>query len=174
MRWEENHGLPEVPGGSSSKRLLSAPTTESEPTDPPEPVPLPPLIAPPTRMMPGVNALQPEEVRMMDRPRPRWLTILLFILPHVIGLILLLVAIVWGLTQSTSSEARAVAGALAIWLGENAVVLLYWAIRYSYAKNPDHFIVNVHAVVVKRQRLIALARNAGPGLWIGLVSRSPV
>jgi hypothetical protein len=101
-------------------------------------------------------------------------TLLLYASPHALALVLLACAVVWGLQQTDFPGARAVAGAVAIWLAENAVHLGYYVTRYRLARDPDGFETRVYPVRVKRQALVTAALNLGPGLWIGLVSQSPV
>jgi hypothetical protein len=102
------------------------------------------------------------------------LSVLQFVWPWVLGFALLLGAIVWGLRQTNSSDIRAAAGALAIWIGENAAGVAFLSRGYSRGADPDDFIARVRPAVVKRWRLLAVAMNVGPGLWIGLVSRDAV
>src|SRR6266542_3584027 len=109
----------------------------------------------------------------MKPGRPRWLPVFLYAWPHAIVLVLLLGAIAWGLGWSTSTEVRAVAGALAIWLSANVTLILYFARRYALIADLDEFWPRVHPVIVKHRIPIAVALNAGPGVWIGLTSNSP-
>jgi hypothetical protein len=55
----------------------------------------------------------------MPKPeRPGWVTLLRYVWPHTLGLVLLVSAVVWGLRQTNSPETRAVAGALSGWTDE--------------------------------------------------------
>jgi hypothetical protein len=111
----------------------------------------------------------------MPKPeRPGWVTLLRYVWPHTLGLVLLVSAVVWGLRQTNSPETRAVAGALAIWMAETAALGVYYANRYSLVSDPDGLEARVYPAMAKRQSWIRAMLNLGPGLWIGLVSRSPV
>jgi hypothetical protein len=115
-----------------------------------------------------------DEVLILSPTRPPWLTVFLFFLPYAVGLLLLLGAILWGLTQSTSSEVRAVAGALAIWLGETVAGATYLLIRFVHLEqDPDGFMAMVRRTLARHRTPILVARSLVPGLWIGLNSRNP-
>src|SRR5262245_16776153 len=88
--------------------------------------------------------------------RRPWLTITLFALPWVLGLAILLCAIAWGLRQTASSDVRAVAGALGIWVGEVAALTAYTCWRYELLRDPDGFWLRVRPTLVKRERVFAV------------------
>lgn len=110
----------------------------------------------------------------MKSARPTWVTVLLFALPHVLGLLLLLGLILWGILQTSSHEVKVVAVALAIWVGENAALLTYFGVRYSVLRDPDRFGAVFQAMAMKRRTALMVALSAGPGLWIGVGSTNPV
>jgi hypothetical protein len=118
--------------------------------------------------------LQRTNMEGMKPVRPSWLTFLPFALPHALGLFLLVAAILWGLGQTRYYEVKVVAGALAVWVGENATLITYWGIRYSALRDPDRFGAESEAMAMKHRTPLMVALSAGPGLWIGLVSTNPV
>src|SRR5947209_7872134 len=107
------------------------------------------------------------------RRRP-WLIVLRFALPWVLGLVILLCAIAWGLRQTASSDVRAVAGALGIWVGEISALVAYMCWRHSLLRHPNGFWPRVRPTLVKRGRLFVVASYVSPGLWIGWTAQNPL
>jgi hypothetical protein len=62
---------------------------------------------------------------------------------------------------------RTVAGALAIGVGETVALIIYFALRCDVVSDPDGFPTRVHPMLAKRQTLMTVGTNVGPGLWIG-------
>src|SRR3954454_9659132 len=106
----------------------------------------------------GIRSAQPDdeppEVGQGHRP---WLTILCFALPWVLGLVILLCAIVWGLRQTNSSDVRAVAGAVGIWVSEVSALTAYICWRYELLRDADGFWLRVRPTLGKCGRLFVVA-----------------
>jgi hypothetical protein len=112
---------------------------------------------------------------MANDGRPVWLRILLIALPIALLWALQLGAIAWALAYSTSSDVRAAAGGVALWLVGDLALLAYQLSRYSLLRHPsDVAAASALRETAKRWRLIAVANNVGPGLCIGLVAKHPL